>query len=195
MNGFSSLLLLFVLIAPGTSFSQKKTPLPFDSVRNYTTPQSWENVSIKEISGSELLEQIQNHPKKLNWVVIYTVHCSGTEYMMNYIKEMQDKYRDSIEVYLLSSNNYSELESLQKILFKYRVELQPYIINKSYGKYGDQRKKGVKLRNEICGACKKDVIGVPYNIVFDNQQNLLFHGFKSYQNNLPEDFISYLMTQ
>ncbi len=56
-----------------------------------------------------------------------------------------------------------------------------YMIDKSFypEKRMDDRKKGYYFRNDICPECRKDIIGVPYRLMYDKNKKLIYHGYRS----------------
>lgn len=164
-----------------------------DSIKQHELPQRWEEVEVKEISGPEILQSIKNNPYELNWIIIYTEGCSGTSGMLDYLMEMKNRHGDKINVYLLASEYKKRISTIKKLIFDKKITVQPYIIADGYGKYWDNRKIGKKLSEEICVDCKSDPIGSPYNIVFDKELKIVFHGYRVYKNSRSEDIISELI--
>jgi len=185
--------LLSIIIINNSCYCQEPALINTAGSNNEINIAKSTDITVAEITGPQLMETIRKNNKKLNWVILYTSGCSGTQYAIKYANEMVRKFGDSLGVYFLAGDNLKNIGNVKKVLFKYQTLLPKYIISDSYGTYGDERKKCVKLRDDICRKCKKDIIGVPYHIVFDKTAEVVFHGFKSYKNTLPEDFITYLM--
>ena len=138
---------LCIININSVAFCQETKPLPFDTAHTTTIiPNKWSDVRIMEITGQELLETINKNGKILNWVILYSSGCSGTKYAVEYANEMIDTHGDSIGVYMLAGDSYSNINSIKKELYKNKCAFQSYIISNTYGSYKNQTKTCLKIR-------------------------------------------------
>jgi hypothetical protein len=160
---------------------------------------SADEIVLKDIDYAQVNDLVKQSNKKLKWVLLYTSGCSGTPYILPYVKATKDKYGDDVDIFLLASDDYATTNSVKKKLFHYGINFQTYIINNSYGEFKDNRKKGYQVRNELCTSCKEDMIGVPYNVVFNSKNEIVFTKYRSYKtvndSLVGDDFIGKLYTK
>lgn len=173
----------------------KRLPAEFspshNSIVSNETPDA---VVLNSIDSTQLQSLLVRSDKPLKWVLIYTDACKGTPLILPYFADAIKRHKN-VDGILVSSNDYSNTPELRKVLSKYGLG-QSYIINNSYGEYKDGRMKGFLLRNQLCVPCRAGDIGVPYNIVFDADNKIIWHGYRSYDNNyVGEDFLAKLGAQ
>lgn len=162
-------------------------------------PENPDAIVLKDIHYDQLKKELDKSPKKLKWVMLYTSMCHGTPYMLPYAKEVQEKYGDDVAIFLLASDDYATANWVKQKLFNYGVFFQTYIINNSYGEFKDDRQKGFIIRNLLCETCKDDLIGVPYNLVFNQKNEIVFTKYRSYKKEgdslVGADFIGDLLSK
>lgn len=145
-----------------------------------------QNDSLYEILNKSRLDSILAHSKaRLNYLVIFSNNCLGTHFLLQDINKYGEKYGNNINVILTSCEPYKQLNELKKIIAKYKVSLpKVYVIDSERykDKKTDSRVKGMRFRNDIASECKKDIIGVPYNMVFNSEKKLVFHGYRNQLN-------------
>ena len=137
---------------------------------------------VKLINKQKLNNLLQSTNSTLNWIIIYTNKCAGTKYVLEDIKKIQEQYLDKMNIILCSSEPYSAIDTMLQVLAKANVKLKTvYIIDsdKYIDKISDNREKGFQFRKDICKSCKKDPIGVPYSIIFDNKGEIVKFGYLS----------------
>lgn len=131
----------------------------------------------KDILHNEVLSQLQYD---YHVVTIYTNFCAGTPYFFQRLKRFDSAgYKRVNWVCCSSADLRDSLETVQ-VLKKYGVYLDTvYLIDniKYKEKRSDDRYKGFVFRKDICLPCKKDIIGVPYTIVFDNKKRIVAYGY------------------
>lgn len=175
----------------------KRTILPFSySSQQPLVSKGWKDVQLMVINKDQLFHSIQNNGKELSMVVIVTSGCGGTPSSIKYIKEVEEKYGDKAATYLLFSDSYKATDDVRRAVFNYKYHKQVYIVDHAYGETEDDREKGTSFRNSFCSECKKDIIGVPYNLVFDRQLHVLLHGYPNFKGPLqdvPSDYIGWLL--
>lgn len=123
---------------------------------------------IKLIDKNKLKTILQNE-EQISVVMIFSNHCVGTTWLLPFANELNNRYKDSVNLILCSCAQPNEFKFLQNLLIKYQVEIKPiYWINSNVykDKKSDERKKGQLFRNDICESCKEDLIGVPYLIIY-----------------------------
>ena len=151
-------------------------------------------VKITEINSEKMINLLKQSKAKLKYVVIYSAGCGGTPDVLKNIQTLKDKYADNVSIFVVSSDKIKNVNDDKSILSKYGITDETYILDNSYGSPGDARKRGVKFRNELSKECVQDEIGVPYHLVFDNNLNLLFHGYPSFgRDKHPWDIVTYFM--
>lgn len=129
---------------------------------------------VKRIDKVKLKEQIIRANKKVSLVLIYTNYCGGTQYALNEINNLRKWYGNEVNLALCSSTPYKDIPAMLQVLKKFQVSESPvYVIDseKYKDKKLDDRYKGKLFRDDICRSCKRDVIGVPYTILFDENGN------------------------
>ena len=159
---------------------------------NMSVPQ--DSLTIQNITEDQFNSLLDKSDKHLKLVFVYTPYCSGTPGAMKYVKEMQAKYPDSLEIIMLSSESVKRVSEVSKSLNAGGVHMKTYIIDKQYKESKrDNRKKGFNFRNTVCTECQSDIIGVPYCLVYDRNNKIIFHGYRGYKNELPADIVTYFM--
>lgn len=155
-----------------------------------------DSLTIQNITQDQFNSLLQQSDKHLKLVFIYTPYCSGTPGALQYTNEMLEKHSDSVDVFLLSSESVKRVGEVSKSLKTGDVHMKTYIIDKQYKESGsDNRKKGYNFRNTVCTECQSDIIGVPYCLVYDANNKIIFHGYRGYQNTLPSDIITYFLRE
>lgn len=113
-------------------------------------------------------------------VCIYTNFCSGTKYLFQRIKYFDSLGYDQLHwVFCSSADMRDSLETIQ-VMKKYGVYVDTlYMINNTEykEKRSDDRYKGFLFRKDICEPCRKDIIGVPYTIVYNSQKEIVAFGY------------------
>ena len=168
------ILRVFVLIL----FSVQMTRAQSKDWTNYVTDTHY----VKRIDKEKLAEQILQANKKVTLVVIYTNYCGGTEYVLKSVNKIRSTYGDAVNIALCNSSMYKDIPNMLSVLKRFNVKESPvYVIDseKYKDKKSDDRYKGKLFRDDICQACKREVIGVPYKILFDENGNLLENGYIS----------------
>lgn len=193
-------LLAVMLLVNGKCFSQASHAQSSLPVKDEPTPSTevkkWQGISLPVINKDQLFQNIRESGKELNMVVIVTSGCGGTPGAIKYLKEVEEKYGNKVASFLLFSDSYKNSDDVKKILSRYNYQNQVYIIDQNYGEKRDDRKKGTTFRNSFCDECQKDIIGVPYNLVFDKKLNILLHGYPNFRGPLqqiPSDYIGWLL--
>lgn len=178
----------------GKKEQERLKPVDFNGNPTPLTPATAQEIMVQSITYDQVQTLMKKNADKYKWIIIYTSQCSGTPYILPYSQEIEKQYRDLVAVIRIASDDYATMDYLKKTLFKYGIFSQTYIINNSYGEYKDDRKKGKKLTDELCLICQSDPIGVPYNIVFDKHDQVVWKGYRKYQKINDtirgEDFIS-----
>ena len=174
--------------------------VPFDSlISTPVAPTSAADILVKDINFDQLKGELDKSSKKLKWVMIYTAMCSGTPHILPYAKEVKEKYGKDVDLFLLASDDYATTNTLKKKLYFYGINFQTYIINNSYGEFKDNRQKGFIIRNLLCQSCTNDLIGVPYNLVFNQKNEIVFTKYRSYKtvgdSLVGSDFIGELLNK
>lgn len=113
-------------------------------------------------------------------VCIYTNYCGGTKYLFQRIKYFDSLGYDQLHwVFCSSADMRDTLETLQ-VMKKYGVYVDTlYMIDntKYKEKRSDDRHKGFEFRKDVCEPCRKDIIGVPYTIVYNNLKEIVAFGY------------------
>lgn len=138
--------------------------------------------SLEIINKHKLDSLLTNTHSKACLVAIYTNFCIGTHYLLTDVQNYIATYGEKLSIILVSSEPYKEIEDLKKVLRKYSIKLpKTYIIDSDIykDKRSDSRQKGFEFRNDFCGECRPDIIGVPYCLLYKNGHDLVFHGYKS----------------
>lgn len=153
-----------------------------------------DSLTIQNITEQQFAGLLSKSNKQLKFVVIYTPYCSGTPSMLNYVNEVRTKYPDKVDVLLLSSENIKQTGEVFKALNTGSVHMKTYMIDKQYKEArSDNRQKGFNFRNKICTECASDIIGVPYCLLYDAENKIIFHGYRGYKNTLPSDIVTYFL--
>lgn len=138
-------------------------------------------IACKRMTKLSLYNEVLSQPQyDYHVVTIYTNFCGGTPYFFQRLKRLDSAgYKRVHWVNCSSADLRDSLETMQ-VLAKYGVYVDTvYLIdNIQYKeKRSDDRYKGFVFRKDICLPCIKDIIGVPYTIVFDNKQTIVAHGY------------------
>jgi hypothetical protein len=113
-------------------------------------------------------------------VCIYTNYCIGTKYLFQRIKYFDSLGYDQLHwVFCSSADLRDSLETIQLMKRNHVYVDTLYMINNvGYKeKKSDDRYKGFVFRKDICTPCKKDIIGVPYTIVYNSQKEIVAYGY------------------
>jgi hypothetical protein len=138
--------------------------------------------SLEIINKPKLDSLLANTHAMASLVAIYTNFCIGTHYLLTDIQNYIATHGEKLNIILVSSEPYKEIEDLKKVLRKYSIKLpKTYIIDSDIykDKRSDSRRKGFEFRNDYCRECRPDIIGVPYCLLYKNGHDLVFHGYKS----------------
>lgn len=138
-------------------------------------------IAQKIITKSTLYNEVLSQPGyDYHVVTIYTNFCGGTPYFFLRLKRFDSAGFKQIHwVNCSSADLRDSLETVQ-VLKKYGVYVDTvYLIdNVQYKeKRSDDRYKGFVFRKDICIPCQKDIIGVPYTIVFNNKKEIVAKGY------------------
>ena len=138
-------------------------------------------IAYKLVTKSTLYNEVLSQAQyDYHVVTIYTNFCGGTPFFFQRLKRLDSAgYKRVHWVCCSSADLRDSLETVQ-VLKKYGVYIDTvYLIDnvKYKEKSSDDRYKGFVFRKDICLPCKKDIIGVPYTIVFDNKQNIVARGY------------------
>lgn len=153
---------------------------------------------IDETGVQTLLSQSQ---KPLRLFTIITPGCSGTPYALAYETEISEKYGDQVDHWILLSDAVKDVAYVVRALKTYGYKGVVYLIDDKYGNdTSDSRQKGTDFRNIVCEACRDEMIGVPYRLLYNQNNSVIIHGFLSAgaspQNaGLPSDFIGHFVQQ
>ncbi len=113
-------------------------------------------------------------------VVIFTNYCGGTAQINDLIRKIDNITHNQTCYFLCQSTNGRDRRNFQKILDLYKFNATVYLIDEEqYKTRRDHRKQGFFFRNDICGLCKYEAIGVPFYIVFDREKNAILRFFPS----------------
>ena len=171
-NVFQYLLLLALTIVLNTKKGKTQSPgQPF-----YVNDTNY----VKLIDKDRLMNLVTASDKKVTLTIIYTNLCGGTKHVLEMVNELRATYKDSIQILLCNSSRYQDTKEMEGILKKYGIQENPvYMISseKYRDKKSDDRHKGKLFRDDICAECRKDYIGVPYKILFDQKGNVIRCGF------------------
>lgn len=155
-------------------------------------------IQLEYINTKQLQELVLKDTNKLKSIVIITSGCSGTKYALEYIDFVKKNYSYA-SMYLIFTSNFDDISTIQKLLFTYKYYDQAYIVDPSYKMNAvDSRERGFNFRNELNSACKGDLIGVPYYLLFDQKGTLIMHGYPSFKGplaNIPSDYIKWFNEQ
>jgi hypothetical protein len=157
--------------------------------------EKYEDIEIQLLNDSNFNQLIKGAKNKYKYFVFYTSGCQGTGYELNYIRKSDSTLNERVNFYLISSDNIAPylVQILQKKLFNNQFCYPTYIIDNNIKSFIDDRKRSLIFRNKICKECKDDIIGVPYIILFDKNNNVIFHGYRGYKNKYPSDILTYFI--
>ncbi|MBK7691817.1 MAG: hypothetical protein IPJ31_12115 [Bacteroidetes bacterium] len=172
--------------------------IPFEKV-SYTKLQvkRFDEIPIHLINATNFSTLLSNAGNYFKYFVIYTVGCQGTPSELRYIQKSDSLYSDQVKFFLISSDNIAAylIQMLQKKLFRSGFFYPTYIIDHTVKSFLDDRKRGEIFRNQVCEECRGDIIGVPYVMLFDHSNRLLFHGYRGYKTEIPADIIRYFISK
>lgn len=178
------LFILFLGIIPHFSIAQKTLSISKKELLKAN--------NIEVIDSLKLFSEVFKQNNKIKLVIIYTNNCIGTKFLFEKtIPNYKTAFGDKLDIILASSagQSKSNINDLIALLKEYNYNSKSYFIDplkyKEYWSY--DRKKGFAFRNAICKPCKDDLIGVPYEIIFDEKGNYLIGGYQS-----RTDFKQYL---
>ena len=138
-------------------------------------------ISTKIINKEILYNEVLTQPQyDYHVVTIYTNYCGGTPFFFQRLKRFDSAGYKRVHWVCCSSADLNDSLETVQVLKKYGVYVDTvYLIdNKEYKeKRSDDRYKGFVFRKHICLPCKKDIIGVPYSIVFDNKKKIVAYGY------------------
>jgi hypothetical protein len=137
---------------------------------------------LEKINKEGLTKIIDSSQADVYLVIIYTNECRGTKYVLDEVKSYIDKYGGRIKLILCNSSFEKEMSDIPVLLKSHSINLPvTYMIDKTFypEKRMDDRKKGYFFRNDICPECRKDIIGVPYRLMYDKNKKLIYHGYRS----------------
>lgn len=156
---------------------------------------SFEEIAVRLINSAQLRSMLTQNDSSYKYICIFTSGCKGTPGELNYIKRSRSERGQQVQFFLISSDNIAPylVQMIQKKLYSSQYYNPAYIIDKKIGSFLDDRKRGELFRNQICPDCKNDIIGVPYVLLFDQQNKLLFHGYRGFKTELPADIIQYFV--
>jgi hypothetical protein len=177
---------------------QNYLPSPFEKVP-YRKLQvnRFEEIPIQYVNATNFSILLSNAGNYFKYFVIYTVGCQGTPSELRYIQKSDSLYSDNVKFFLISSDNIAPylIQMLQKKLLRSGFFYPTYIIDHSVKSFIDDRKRGEIFRNQVCEECRGDIIGVPYVMLFDQDDRLLFHGYRGYKTEIPADIIQYFLSK
>lgn len=171
-------------------------PQPFSTITNqYTFYQTFRDIKVENMDTTNFKTIIHNTNQRFKYFAFYTTGCHGTPYEIRYIKKMDSMYKNKVDYYLVSSDNLANylIQIIQKTMFNFHYPYQTYIIDHQIRSFNDDRKRAFIFRNELCDECKTDIIGVPYILLYDEKGHILFHGYRGYKTEIPNDVISYFI--
>jgi disulfide oxidoreductase YuzD len=171
-------------------------PLPFSAkyeIDDNVT--SFEDIAVQLINSAQLCSMLAKNDSSYKYICIFTSGCKGTSGELNYIKRSRSGRGQQVQFILISSDNLAPylVQMIQKKLYSHQYYYPVYIIDQQIKSFLDDRKRGEIFRNQICPDCKNDIIGVPYVLLFDKQNRVLFHGYRGYKTELPADIIKYFV--
>lgn len=147
--------------------------------KRYTMPEK--PIAYKLINKQVLYDEVLNDMRyDFHVVTIYTNFCAGTPYYFQRLKRFDSiGYKNIHWVPCSSADLRDSLETVQ-VLKKYGVYPDTvYLINSAMykEKRSDDRYKGFVFRKDICEPCVKDIIGVPYTIIYNNRKEIVAKGY------------------
>jgi len=167
-----TILIVFLICLSTSGFTQNK-------FRKYVADHQIDTNYLKSIDADNFREILPLQKGKLTWVVIFTNSCPGTKYVLGNVKKTISEYKD-VNVMLCSSAPYRRIPELMEVLKKNEITFPTvYIINsdRHKDKRFDEREKGFLFRKEICEECRKDIIGVPYSIIYNDAGTVIQYGY------------------
>lgn len=169
-----------------------------------TTPQldrepvfSKDGVVVKVIDEEGLQNLLAQSQKKLRLFTIITRNCGGTPNALAYEAYLNKNYDKDVDHWILFSDKVKNASKVMERLKQLDRTGTVYIISDKYkSKVSDDRQKGTDFRNSVCQECKQDVIGVPYNILYNQKNEVIMHGYPNFEGplaHIPSDFIGYFI--
>lgn len=137
---------------------------------------------LKRIDKDKLLHLCRSNSRKVTLACIFTNYCSGTKFLLQDVKDLRRAYGDSLQIVLCSSAPYREMPDLLRILREHGLSETPvYVIDEERypERKQDDRIKGKRFRDDVCHSCRRDIIGVPYTILFDANGRVIIGGYLS----------------
>lgn len=153
---------------------------------------------IDEAGVQTLLTQSQ---KPLRLFTIITKGCGGTPDVLAYEVKISEEYGNQVDHWILVSDKVKDAPAVVSTLRKNGYKGLVYIIDDKYGNDpSDSRQKGTDFRNILCEECRDEIIGVPYKLLYNQNNSVIMHGYLSArvspQNaDLPSDFIGHFVRQ
>ena len=173
-----------------------KWPFPFTlHPKGHQTIQQFEDIEIMYINQQNFKDLLQAEGEKYKLLTLFTSGCGGTPSEMKYLRKMDSLYSDQVSCITISSDNIAPylIQKIQKLSLYFKIQHQVYILDKTIDSYLDSRKRGFIFRNQLCQECQQDIIGVPYTILYDQKNQVLFHGYRGYKTSIPDDIVKYFV--
>jgi len=175
-----------------------KWPFPFTlNPKSHQTIQQFEDIEIMYINQQNFKDLLQSEGEKYKLVTLFTSGCGGTPGTMKYLRKIDSLYSDQVSCITISSDNIAPylIQKIQKLSLFFKIQHQVYILDKTIDSYLDSRKRGFIFRNQLCQECQQDIIGVPYTILYDQKNQVLFHGYRGYKTTIPVDVVKYFVKE
>ncbi|MGC4057835.1 MAG: hypothetical protein QM743_06890 [Chitinophagaceae bacterium] len=137
--------------------------------------------SIDKAALTSLISQDKEH--QYFAVFIFTNDCGGGMYMADLRKQIDSITNGRTKfIFAQASRGKDRNAELEAAIKTFRVDKdEVYLINDATYKTDrkDAREQGMLFRNEVCFDCKFMEIGTVYKLIFDREQNLLYHGLST----------------
>lgn len=139
-------------------------------------------IATKLINKEILYNDVLSQPNyDIHIVTVFTNYCPGTPQFFQRLKTLDSMgYKNIHWVCCSSADLKDSLETIQTMK-KYGVYVDTvYLINSNKYKEDktDDRYKGFLFRKDVCKPCRRDIIGVPYTIIYDNKKRVIDKGYK-----------------
>ncbi len=173
-----------------------KWPFPFTlNPKSHETIQRFEDIEIMYINQQNFKDLLQFSGEKYKLVTLFTSGCGGTPSEMKYLRRIDSLYANQVSCITISSDNIAPylIQKIQKLSLYFKIQHQVYILDKTIDSYLDSRKRGYMYRNQLCSECQTDIIGVPYTILYDQKNQVVFHGYRGYKTSIPSDVVKYFL--
>jgi thiol-disulfide isomerase/thioredoxin len=173
-----------------------KWPFPFTlNPESHETIQRFEDIEIMYINQQNFKDLLHFSGEKYKLVTLFTSGCGGTPSEMKYLRRIDSLYANQVSCITISSDNIAPylIQKIQKLSLYFKIQHQVYILDKTIESYLDSRKRGYMFRNLLCSECQTDIIGVPYTILYDRKNQVLFHGYRGYKTTIPSDVVKYFL--